>query len=306
MAKCDSFRDSVALINANKNIFWLHTLIKTHLIFYHHLIPDCSSPEGIQPTVTSSSILINHGLITPEAAIKTKATAPLNLPPFVIFLARLGAVGEGKIWGGGHEGGTGGETRLSTKTHTIHTRYPIRPLKTSRHSGWVTSIVQPALWMCAVLWTWWEGEKFPQRRVWNTERRCLPPLAQSLRLLCGFADFFILFYKLFSGTEERFWARGCSHRSFGFCMSCLFAFSKEALSGEAHRRARFPVCLCRASLITCLTLNFPIRGVDAVLAVRIIPICHVTDFGFYLLCARRSLRSPRCSRFWFTKTKEWV
>lgn len=26
------------------------------------------------------------------------------------------------------------------------------------------------MWMCAALWTWWEGEKFPQRQAWITER----------------------------------------------------------------------------------------------------------------------------------------
>lgn len=142
------------------------------------------------------------------------------------------------------------------------------PTLSSRLKQSVCSASAP--WMCAVFWTWWEGEKFPQRQAWITERRCLPPTAQSRSLLCGFADFFILFYKLFSGTEERFWARGCSHRSPGFCMSCLFAFSKEASSGKARRSSLFSH---RASH-QLLVLNFPISGA----AVHIAPFISSTSF----------------------------
>lgn len=64
-----------------------------------------------------------------------------------------------------------------------------------RHSPSTRALtVQPAVWMCAALWTWWEGEKFPLRQAaWITARErddaCLPLSAESHELLSGFAEF---------------------------------------------------------------------------------------------------------------------
>lgn len=102
------------------------------------------------------------------------------------------------------------------------------------------------------------GEKFPQRQAWISERRCLPPTAQTRRPLCGFADFLHSSLSSSSGLEGDFWARECSHRSPGFSTSCLFVVSKEAWSGKAHQRL-FPPTNLHTS---CFTVNFSVCGID--------------------------------------------
>lgn len=75
--------------------------------------------------------------------------------------------------------------------------------------------------------------------------------------------FFFFFFpnKFFSqpGSGRDLWARGCSHRSCGFSMSCLSAYSTEALSGEASFVLFAPVYSLTSS---CSILNFSIGGLD--------------------------------------------
>lgn len=105
--------------------------------------------------------------------------------------------------------------------------------------------------MCALLRS--GGGSSPENTRSDRSQRCwkASTVGRALTLTCGCADccslffffliyyFFFLYYyssnKFFSqpGLGRDLWARGCSHRSCGFSMSCLSAFSTEALSGGA-------------------------------------------------------------------------
>lgn len=90
-------------------------------------------------------------------------------------------------------------TRTHAHTHP-HTRSDT-PLSKQAATRWLNDQCcpaawssEPALWMCAIQWTWWEGEKFPQRRAWITEKT-MPssprPVSQAALWICWFLEYFL-------------------------------------------------------------------------------------------------------------------
>lgn len=105
----------------------------------------------------------------------------------------------------------------------------------------------PAAWVdvCEPPWTQWEGggQVSPKDKLGSVRekrRETMPssssPISRAAQWICWF-PLKIIFSRTYSGGLRRDFFRdgGCSHRSFGFCTSCLSVFSKEDLSGEARK-----------------------------------------------------------------------
>lgn len=97
--------------------------------------------------------------------------------------------------------GRGAEPILYTHTHTHTDTRSDTPLSKQTATHWLTDqrfpaawSSEPALWMCAVPWTWWEGEKFPQKTRldhWETMPSSSCPVSQAALWICWFLNYFL-------------------------------------------------------------------------------------------------------------------
>lgn len=150
-----------------------------------------------------------------------------------------------------------------TKTHSL-TRKLTLPFKTSTNTLTDRPVLSCRLKqkaccvdVCSPLDLVGGGEVSPKTSLDHWERRCLPPLAQSHKLLSGFADFGNYFLQVI----QRDWGEILSQRMLPQVIRILYVLSFCFFQGGFIRWGALTfivVCVVRVifSLISCLILTF--------------------------------------------------